>query len=213
MFKKVSAYIEKYHMLSAGDTVVTGVSGGADSVCLLLVLSALQKEIPFTLVAVHVNHLIRSDAGKDAAFVKDLCEKCGVPFFLVEKDVEAIAKEKGISTEEAGRQVRYEAFTQVLQQEAAAQSLRGQTETAAAQSLRGQTETATAQALPGRGKIAVAHNLNDRAETMLFNLFRGSGLTGLGSIRPIRYGGDGPDIIRPLLCVTRAEIEDFLTGM
>ena len=178
MLKKVSAYVEKNHMLSAGDTVVAGVSGGADSVCLLLILSELQKQIPFTLKVVHVNHMLRPQADADEAFVKDLCQQLAVSFYPVKQDVAAVAKELGISTEEAGRKVRYEAFAKAV----------ADTETVA--------------------KIAVAHNLNDRAETMLFHLFRGSGLTGLCSIRPVR-DGDIP-IIRPLLSVTRKEIEAFL---
>ena len=187
MLRKISAYVEKYHMLQTGDTVVAGVSGGADSVCLLFVLHELQKEIPFTLYAVHINHGIREEAGEDAAFVKALCNRLEVPFFLVEKDVGAIAKQRGCSTEEAGRQVRYAAFERILYGEAAGGK--------------------------GRLRIAVAHNLNDRAETMLFHLFRGSGLQGLCSIQPIRKTAGEPDIIRPLLVLSRKEIEEYLTGI
>ena len=71
---KVSTYIEKYHMLSAGDTVAAGVSGGVVSVFFLFVLSALQKKIPFRLMVVHVNHKIRNEAGEDAAYVQKLYE-------------------------------------------------------------------------------------------------------------------------------------------
>ena len=187
MLKKISAYVKKYHMLQAGDTVVAGVSGGADSVCLLFMLCGLQKETPFTLYAVHINHGIREEAGEDAAFVKALCDRLGVPFFLVTEDVGAIAKERGCSTEEAGRQVRYAAFKRILCNETSVNK--------------------------GRLRIAVAHNLNDRAETMLFNLFRGSGLQGLCSIQPIRRAEGEPDIIRPLLNISRSEIEEYLTGI
>lgn len=187
MLKKINAYVEKYHMLQNGDTVVAGVSGGADSVCLLFMLHALQEEIPFTLYAVHINHGIREEAGEDASFVEELCNRLGVAFFLVEEDVAAIAKSKSCSAEEAGRQVRYAAFRQILC-----------------------NETGVSR---GRLRIAVAHNMNDRAETMLFNLFRGSGLKGLCSIQPIRRAKGEPDIIRPLLCVTRGEIEEYLTSI
>lgn len=189
MLKTVSAYIEKYKMLQPDDTVVAGVSGGADSVCLLLMLSAVRKEIPFRLLAVHVNHLIRPEAGNDAEFVRKLCEKCRVPFFLVEKDVPAIAADRGISTEEAGRLARYEAFEALLKQEA----------------LEALSEN--------RAKIAVAHNLNDRAETMLFHLFRGSGLNGLSGIRPVSVRKSGVTVIRPLLASSRSDIENFLMGI
>lgn len=189
MLKTVSAYIEKYEMLQSGDAVAAGVSGGADSVCLLLLLSAIRKEIPFRLFVVHVNHLMRKEAGSDAEFVRELCKRCQIPFFLVEKNVSAIAAECGISTEEAGRKVRYEAFEAVLKQEA---------------------PEAFSE---GRARIAVAHNLNDRAETMLFHLFRGSGLNGLSGIRPVSVRKSGVTVIRPLLSSSRSDIEGFLTGI
>lgn len=174
-------------MLQAGDAVVAGVSGGADSVCLLFMLHAMQNEMPFTLYVVHVNHGIRGEAGADAAFAEALCKRLDVPFFLEEADVEAIAKRQRCSTEEAGRQLRYAAFKRILDSEAAQ--------------------------CKGRMRIAVAHNLNDRAETMLFNLFRGSGLRGLRSIQPIRSREGEPDVIRPLLSVSRREIEEYLTSI
>ena len=66
-------YMNTYHMLQAGDTVAAGISGGADSVCLLFVLCTIRKHLPFRLIAVHVNHLIREEAGEDAAYVERLC--------------------------------------------------------------------------------------------------------------------------------------------
>ena len=155
--------------------MVLGVSGGADSVCLLFVLLSLQKELHLGLHVVHVNHGIRAEAVEDAAYVESLCQAHKLPFYLYERDIPAIARERGCSQEEAGRQVRYEAFEEVLQ-------------------------------MQGCTKIAVAHNSNDRAETMLFHLFRGTGLTGLGSIRPVRE-----QVIRPILCLKRTEIESYLT--
>ncbi len=181
MIEKIKAYVRKHHMLSDGDTVVAGVSGGADSVCLLFVLKELQREVDFTLFVVHINHKIRPEAGEDACFVEELCRQLNVPYFLVEENVEALAREKGISTEEAGREVRYKAFEKILR------------------------ENAPEAVLAGRGKIAVAHNSNDRAETMLFNLFRGTGIAGLCGIRPKR-----DNVIRPILCLGREEIETFL---
>lgn len=166
--------------------MAAGISGGADSVCLLLMLRGLQEKIPFRLLVVHVNHLIRENAAEDAAFVKELCARFAMPFYLVERDVHALAKEKGISVEEAGRVARYEAFRQILKEEAGEALSRG------------------------TAKIAVAHNLNDRAETMLFRLFRGSGLTGLCSIRPVREDVGGVCIIHPLLFASRSQIEEFL---
>ncbi len=172
--KRIFEYCEKYQMFEDGDGVVLGVSGGADSVCLLFALYELQSKWNLRLHVVHVNHGIRPDATEDAAYVRQLCEERGIPFYLYEVSVEELAKQLGCSTEEAGRQVRYEAFAQVMQEQKCQ-------------------------------KIAVAHNSNDRAETMLFHLFRGTGLTGLAGIRPKRE-----QIIRPLLGLSRADIEVYL---
>ena len=177
MIEKVRQYVEQYGMLSPGDTVVAGISGGADSLCLLFLLHEFAKELPLTIAVVHVNHKIRAEAGEDAAYVEQICKELGIPFFLREFDVEKMAAEQGISTEETGRNARYQAFYEVL-------------------------DTFRAGS---RGKIAVAHTANDRAETMLFHLFRGTGLTGLIGIKPV-HG----QIIRPLLCLERAEIEKYL---
>ena len=172
--KKVLDYVQKHHMLVKGDYVVVGVSGGADSVCLLFLLLEIQKELPITLHVVHVNHMLREEAVAEGVYVKELCEKFNIKFTLVECDVEALAQKEHISTEEAGRNVRYEAFY---------------------------------RALDGRsgGKIAIAHNKNDCCETLLFHLFRGSALKGLSGIAPVRN-----EIIRPLMCLERYEIEEFL---
>ena len=174
MLKKIPDYIQKYHMIEEGDTIVAGISGGADSVCLLFVLLEIQEQLSFTIEVVHVNHGIRPEAGEDARFVEELCRQKAVPFHLVEEDIKKRAKKSGRSEEEEGRLVRYQAFEKVLGSR--------------------------------QGKIAVAHNSNDRAETMLFHLFRGTGLTGAAGIRPVNGR-----IIRPLLCVERKEIEAWLS--
>ncbi len=168
--EKVRGYCEQFQMLKKGDRVVAGVSGGADSVALLLVLCGLQKEYDLSIKVVHVHHGIRAEADQDAAFVENLCKTRGIPFTLVEKNVPRLAKLWKISEEEAGRLVRYEALEQ----------------------------------LPA-DKIAVAHHQGDQAETVLHNLFRGTGLTGLGGMQPVNG-----KIIRPLLCVDRRQIELFL---
>lgn len=172
MLKKVVDYVEKYHMLKPGDEVTVGVSGGADSVCLLFLLSELREDYEFSLKAVHVHHGIRSDAGEDETYVKELCDRLMVPLTIYHEDVPRYASEHGLSTEEAGRILRYKDFAITA----------------------GTT-----------GKIAVAHNSNDRGETMLFHLFRGTGLKGACSIRPVNG-----NIIRPILCMSRFEIETYL---
>lgn len=188
-YKKIRQYIEKHHMLERGDGVVAGVSGGADSMCLLQLLCALREEYALRIVAVHIHHGIRGEAADaDEAFVRTECEKRGVSFRAVHAQVPLLAAQWGCSEEEAGRMVRYEAFR----------------------------ETAAEY---GYAKIAVAHNENDNAETFLFQAFRGSGLWGLAGIAPCRTDagcesrpGSAFMIIRPLLCVSRAQIEEYLAA-
>ena len=172
---KMLSFMEKYHMLEECGTLVLGVSGGADSVCLLLVMEKICRERGIAPVVVHIEHGIRGkESLEDAAFVENLCRKKSIPFYLFSYPVEEIAKQTGESTEEAGRRLRYAAFDEVA-------------------------------AKYKEAKIAVAHNENDQAETVLFHLVRGSGLKGMGGIPPVRG-----NIIRPLLCISRAEIEAYL---
>lgn len=167
--------IEKYHMIQPGDRVLAGVSGGADSVCLLFTLLEYRKKVNFDIKVVHVEHGIRGEESlQDAAYVEALCQKWNVEYECVRVDIPAMAAEEKLSTEEAGRIARYRIFEQA---------------------------GANWQA----SKIAVAHNLNDQAETILWNLARGSGLDGAAGIRPVR-----DRIIRPLLECSRTEIEACL---
>lgn len=175
--RRVMAYCRTYQLFEPGDGVVLGVSGGADSVCLLFALYRLRRELGISLYVVHVNHGIRPDAGRDADYVEQLCRRLELPFSLTEVDVQTLARQQGCSTEEAGRQVRYEVFERERERRQAR-------------------------------RIAVAHHAQDRAETMLFHLFRGTGLAGLGSIRPVRG-----HVVRPLLGLERRDIEAYLEQM
>ncbi len=197
IYAKVKKYILENKMIADKDVIVAGVSGGADSVCLLLLLWELSKEIDFRLFVVHVHHGVRTDADKDAEYVEKMCAGLEVPFFLKKVNMMAYAKEKGLSPEEAGRDLRYQAFEEVIvRAEEADQRFLSEIP-----DREGVLETQR----KGIYKIAVAHNNNDRAETMLFHLFRGSGLRGIVGIRPVRGR-----IIRPLLCLERTEIEAYL---
>ena len=99
--EKVRKFVEKYKMISPGDRVVAGISGGADSVCLLYLLKDLQKSLDFSLLAVHVNHQLREgEAERDEAFVRELCAREKIPFYGISVDVGRAAREEGISLEE-----------------------------------------------------------------------------------------------------------------
>ena len=181
MQKKIQIFIEQYHMIEQGDHVVAGVSGGADSVCLLRVLERLRTSMGFTLSAVHVEHGIRGrESRQDAEFVQELCERLQVPLRTFPVDAPARAQERHQSLEEAARELRYECFYQACRELKAT-------------------------------RLAVAHHGDDCAETMLFHLSRGTGIRGLCGIVPVRrIEEQNVDLIRPLLCLTRDEIEGFL---
>ena len=98
MYQKVKAYVKKWHMLQKEDSVIAGISGGADSVCLLFMLLKLQKELGFALMAVHVNHGIRgAEAERDEAYVKRLCRQWNVRLKVYRENVPAYAKEHGMT--------------------------------------------------------------------------------------------------------------------
>ena len=180
--EKVFVYIEKYRMIEAGSQAVAGVSGGADSVCLLFLLMEYQKRVPFSLRAVHVNHHVRGEeAVRDQEFTRRLCESLGVPLDLYDYDVPRMAETEHLSCEEAGREARRRAFYR----------------------------TACRWERPDQVRIALAHHENDQAETVLHNLVRGAGLAGLAGIRPVHRTGSGM-YIRPLLCISREETENYL---
>lgn len=175
MIDRIYDFIKQYNMFAGCDRIIVGLSGGADSVCLLRVLHSIieREKLDIRLVAVHVNHGIRGqEAARDEAFARSLCEELGVEFISESVDVPKLAVNEGMSEEEAGRKVRYAVF---------------------------------ARCAGDCGKIAVAHHMDDQAETVLMNLFRGSGLKGMSGIAPVR-----DNIIRPLLCVSRQEIEGYL---
>lgn len=175
MVEKIFGDIRRNRMIEKGDYVIAGVSGGADSVCLLFVLAELQKSLDFSLEAVHVEHGIRGkESLEDALFTEELCRKREIPFRLYTYNVPERAKRERVTVEEAARKCRYEAFSLACEGKEGA-------------------------------KIAVAHNRDDQAETILWNLVRGTGLRGLCGMRPVNGR-----IIRPLLGVSREEIEAYL---
>lgn len=177
MKNRVLNYIKENNMLETGESVVIGVSGGADSMCLLSLMEEIAKFMSLKLAVVHIHHGIRKDtADRDAAFVEKYCTEHNIYCLVKRVDVPTLSKQLGMSEEETGRKVRYDAFKEVLNEISS----------------------------NGQGKIAVAHNADDSAETVLLNLFRGSGIKGMAGILPVRG-----NVIRPILCLTRKEIEEY----
>lgn len=172
MIDKILNTVTAYKMIEHGDHIVAGLSGGADSVCLLLALNELKSRLDISLSAIHVNHCLRGkESDRDEQFCKDLCRRLDIPLIHRRFDVSGYASEHHMSTELAARTIRYDFFREQTQ---------------------------------GK-KLATAHNANDNAETVIFNLARGTGIKGISGIPPVR-----DNIIRPLINITRDEIEQYL---
>ena len=189
--KKFLAALRQYHMLDHHESVLCGLSGGADSVALLCLLEAycVPKGIP--LAAVHVNHGIRGEeADRDQAFCEHFCHSKGIPCIVKYADVPAIAASEGIGLEEAARKARYAAFEEAaltMQQELFCKN------------------HSDVPASSRQVRIAVAHHADDNLETVLFHMIRGSGLNGLCGIAPVR-----DNLIRPLITCRQEEILNLI---
>ena len=117
MKQKILETIKKYELIQNGDKIVLAVSGGPDSICMLNILNEIKSEnllkFQFEIVVAHVNHMIRKEAKEDEEYVKQICRKIGVEFFSKSIDVENLANNNKIGTEEAGRIARYSYFDEI----------------------------------------------------------------------------------------------------
>lgn len=175
MKDKVLSIVKEYDLIKENENIVIGVSGGPDSMALLYILLELKESIDFKIFVAHLNHGVRGkDAKKDQLFVEEECKKLNLPYYTKTISMVEYGKEKGITAEEAGRELRYGFFREILKKQ-------------------------------GGGKIAVAHNKNDQAETVIMRFMRGTGIDGLKGMEFI-----SEDIIRPILSINRAEIENYI---
>lgn len=177
MLNKILNTINKYNLIQKGDKIVIGVSGGPDSMCLLDSLYCLKEKLGIEIFVAHINHMIREEADEETEYVKEYCKNKNIKCYVKKADVEKLAKEQKLGTEEMGRKIRYEFFNEVAQKENA-------------------------------NKIATAHNLNDNVETVLMNILRGSGISGLKGIE-ISRKETNIEYIRPIRECERQEIEKY----
>ena len=177
MLNKILSTINKYNLIQKGDKIVIGVSGGPDSMCLLDSLYCLKEKLGIEIFVAHINHMIREEADEETEYVKEYCKNKNIKCYVKKADVEKLAKEQKLGTEEMGRKIRYEFFNEVAQKENA-------------------------------NKIATAHNLNDNVETVLMNILRGSGISGLKGIE-ISRKETNIEYIRPIRECERQEIEKY----
>lgn len=150
--EKFKNFIEENNLIEKGDSIVSAVSGGSDSVFMLEMLLAIKDDYDLKIIVTHVNHGLRgAEAQRDEDFVKKLAEKNGLIYEVEHIDMAGYAKEHSLTCEEAGRKLRYLFFEEIKEKYKA-------------------------------DKVAIAHNENDVAETIFLNIFRGTGLDGLESI-------------------------------
>lgn len=168
--EKLRKTLDCYQMTEGCSRIVVGFSGGADSITLL---HYLHTNFDGVVEAAHVNHQLRGEESqRDEAFVRAFCAEHGIPLTVKRVDVAALAKERGQTVEECGRNLRYSFFAEQMQKDT--------------------------------DRIATAHTLSDSAETVLFHLARGTGVRGLCGIPAVRG-----NIIRPLIQITREEVEEY----
>ena len=167
--------IKKYNLIENGDKLVLGVSGGPDSISMLNIINSIKEKriINFDFVVAHINHGLRENAKIDEKYVMDFCNRIKIKCYILNANINEVAKKEKRGLEETGRKIRYDFFNKVLKE-------------------------------TNSNKIAIAHNANDSVETIIMNIIRGSGLSGLKGIEPING-----IYIRPLIEIKRDEIEDY----
>jgi len=188
---KVLDFIQRYRLIPRKELVVVGVSGGADSVCLLHVLAKWRKRLGIRLHIAHLNHQLRgAESEADAEYVSNLAGSLGIPSTIDRQDVAAYRIEKNCSIEEAARELRYAFLARVARE-------------------------------VGARRIATGHTKDDQVETILMHILRGTGITGLCGLAPcspMMYDSQGISppakrsnllVIRPLLDITRAETASY----
>ena len=174
MLNRIQKFIDSHQLLDRSELHLVGLSGGADSVALLLIL----RELGYRVEAAHCNfHLRGEESDRDENFVKELCAKLKMPLHLIHFDTNSYAEQHQVSIEMAARDLRYGYFRELCKDISAAD-------------------------------VCIAHHRDDAVETLLMNLLRGAGIHGLTGIRPkIDF------VRRPLLCITRQEIVDYLDSI
>ncbi len=178
MLSIVARNVKENNLIAPGQTVVVSVSGGADSVSLLHVLSRLSQSARFQIHVASLDHGIRGEAAaRDVQHVREIATRSGLPFTAGSANAPTFAKREGIGLEEAARRVRYDFLAKLaLRHDAAC--------------------------------VAVGHHALDQIETILMRIIRGSGIKGLRGMRissPMPYHEE-LTLVRPLLNVTRGEI-------
>lgn len=156
LIQKIRETISRYSMLSHGDNVLIGLSGGPDSVCLAVLLVNLRNDFNLSLNAVYIDHGLRpEEVEKEIEFCKSFCAERDIVFYMKRVDVRNYANDRRLNVQESARELRYIIYDEVSD-------------------------------MTNASKIALGHNADDQAETVLMRLLRGSGRRGLSGIPPVR---------------------------
>jgi len=178
--ERVYGFIKAQRLVDKGKRVLVGVSGGPDSVALLLILRELERRLGCGIAVGHLNHMLRGrEAFEDEEFVRKFCEERGIEFYCQRRDIGEIARRVGGSIEEVARKVRYDFLADCARE-------------------------------AGARFVAVGHTKDDLVETVLMSLIRGTGLEGLAGIPKKRPLGEGVILVRPILCLWREEVVKYL---
>jgi len=182
---RVMSFLRRYNLIQPGESIVVGVSGGADSVCLLHILAKWQNEVDIKLHVAHLNHQLRgAESDADAEYVANLAASLDVPVIVGKRDVADYSSERNCSIEEAARDLRYNFLAKVASD-------------------------------AGARWVAIGHTRDDQVETILMHILRGTGISGLCGLEPcspfpfchseVKAKNLGLVVIRPLLDITRQE--------
>lgn len=172
--------IRNENVIKSGDIVLVGFSGGADSVCLLHILSSIRRLLKIDVYAMHINHRLRGEeAERDEEFCREFAKAAAVDFTVKRLNVLKYQEEYKLSLEEAARILRYRALEQKRME--------------------------LSEMTGDNVWVATAHHADDQAETILMNMLRGSGLKGIGGMRPVR-----DCVVRPLLSVGKKDILSYI---
>lgn len=198
---KIDEAIKEFDMVSQGDTIIVGVSGGSDSICLLSYLLKIKDEKNLKIIVAHVNHMLRGkESERDENFVKNFCKEKKLPIKVLRIDVASESKTLGLGIEESGRKIRYDFFKKLALEE---------------------VKCTHKQNPNTKVKIATAHTLSDSVETIILNLAKGTSVDGLCGIPPVREvilneiknpkTGEFSKlkIIRPLIYLKKIEILEY----
>ncbi len=188
--RRVLSYIRKHDLVAAGERVVVGVSGGADSTALLLLIARLAPRLGIVVHAAYFDHLLRGKKAsqEERETVARLASELGMPLMVGSDDVRAYAREKRLGIEEAARELRYRFLAEAARE-------------------------------TGARTVAVGHTADDQIETVLLHILRGSGLTGLAGMLPrVPWPVAVPErhdltLVRPLLDLRRSETESYCREM